>query len=110
MKNIVCPLLIILALGATCLVPAGAEEKDVELIAYGRDLFNNKGVNGSKFACILCHKGEKVIKKSAIAKLGDKLPDYINKQLIEKAKGKPLAKDSREMKALEAYIVHEHSH
>ncbi len=88
----------------------GGEEPAPEQIAFGRELFNAKEKLGVKFACILCHKQEKAIKKTSLDKLGDKLPEVINLHILEKAKGtKPLARDSEEMKALEAYIRHEHS-
>lgn len=80
-----------------------------ELIAEGRELFNTTKSLGNKFACILCHRKDKAIRRAEVAKLGDRLPDVINKYLVEKSKGKPLAKDSQEMKALTAYIVNEHS-
>lgn len=64
---------------------------------------------GTKYACILCHQNEKVIKKSNLAKVGDKLPAVINKYLTEKAKGRAIPADSLEMKALMAYITCEHS-
>ncbi len=86
-----------------------AEDPSADLIQEGKKLFTTKELLGAKYPCILCHKGEKAIKKSKIAGLGDKLPDVINKYLVQKAKGKALPKDSREMKALVAYIVHEHS-
>ncbi len=86
-----------------------AEDPSAELIQEGKKLFTTKELLGAKYPCILCHKGQKAIKKSKIAGLGDKLSDVINKYLVQKAKGKPLAKDSRQMQALVAYIVHEHS-
>lgn len=87
-----------------------AEEKpSPELLKLGKEIFNTKERLGVKYACILCHQQEKAIKKSALAKLGDKLPEIINLHILEKAKGKPIAPDSQEMKALEAYIRYEHS-
>ena len=80
-----------------------------ELIAQGKELFNHKEGLKVKFACILCHKQDKAIKKSDLQKAGDKLPAVINKYLTEKAKGPALAPDSDEMKALMAYIRYEHS-
>lgn len=81
-----------------------------ELIARGKELFTSTKSLGTKYACILCHQKEKVIKRSEILKAGDSLPDMINKYLLEKAKGaKPLDKNSAEMKALAAYILYEHS-
>lgn len=88
---------------------AHAQEASPELIARGRELFNKKEGLSVKYACILCHQKDKVIRRSKLQPLGDKLPDVINKYIVEKSKGKPLAKDSQEMKALEAYILHEHS-
>lgn len=80
------------------------------LIAKGRELFNAKEGLGVKFACILCHKNDKAIKRVEIEKLGSGLPDMINQQIVKKAKGTvQLAKDSEEMKALVAYIKNEHS-
>ena len=87
---------------------ASAEDVSPELITQGRELFNTTKL-GNKFACILCHKKDKAIKRAEVVRLGDKLPDMINKYVVEKSKGKPLAKDSQEMKALVAYIVNEHS-
>ncbi len=84
-------------------------EASPELIAKGRDLFNNKEGLKVKFACILCHKGDKAIKKSDVDKVGEKLPSVINKYLTTKSKGAALAADSEEMKALAAYIKNEHS-
>lgn len=87
--------------------PAG--KPSPELIAQGRELFNKKDGLKVKFACILCHQKEKVIKKSSLEKIGDKLPVIINKHLTEKSKGPAIAADSNEMKALMAYIRYEHS-
>ncbi len=80
-----------------------------ELIAQGRELFNHKEGLKVKFACILCHKQEKAIKKSDVEKAGDKLPSVINKYITEKAKGQAIPADSDQMKALMAYIRYEHS-
>ncbi len=80
-----------------------------ELIAKGRELFYAKEGLGTKYACILCHQKEKAIKRSKVIKAGDRLPDLINKSLVDKAKGKALDKNSEEMKALAAYITYEHS-
>ena len=81
-----------------------------ELIAKGRDLFNNKGGRlNNKFACILCHKAEKAIEKTKVKKAGENLPAIINEHLTEKSKGTALAPESEEMKALMAYIRYEHS-
>ncbi len=80
-----------------------------EMIAKGRELFNATAGLGTKYACILCHKKEKVIKKAKIEKAGDQLPAVINKYITTKSKGKALAVDSAEMKALIAYIRYEHS-
>ena len=80
------------------------------LIAKGEELFTKKEPLGVKYACIMCHKQEKAIQRSKVDLAGDKLPDVINKYLIEKAKGtKPLSKDSEEMKALTAFIKYKHS-
>jgi len=88
--------------------PAARPEDSV--IAQGRELFNSKEGLGVKYACISCHKGDKVIKKSMVAKLGDKLPSSINKYITGKAKGeKALEADSAEMEALMAYIRYEHA-
>ncbi len=94
-----------------CLYAADALPADVtpELIAQGRELFNKKEGLKTKFACILCHKQEKAIKKASVEKAGDKLPTVINKYLTTKSKGAALAEDSQEMKALMAYIRYEHS-
>ncbi len=88
---------------------APAEKPSAELIAQGRELFNHKEGLKVKFACILCHQQEKAVKKSSAEKLGDKLPVVINKYITGKSKGKALAADSQEMKALAAYILYEHS-
>ena len=90
---------------------AFAVEKDAspELIAKGRELFNNKEGLGAKYACILCHQKEKTLKRSKVLQAGEGLPDLINKSLTEKAKGKSLDRNSEEMKALVAYITYEHS-
>lgn len=86
------------------------EPPSSELLAYGRELFNTKEKLGVKFACILCHKQEKAIKKLNVQKLGDKLPEVINVHILQKAKGaKALDPASQEMRALVAYITHEHS-
>ena len=86
-----------------------ADKPSPELIAEGRELFNSiKGLS-VKYACILCHKQEKAIKKSVLEKLGDQLPVVINKHITEKAKGPAIAADSEQMKALMAYIRYEHS-
>lgn len=85
------------------------EKPSPELLARGEELFMKKEPLGTKYACILCHKGEKAIEKAKVTLLGDKLPDVINDYLVKKAKGKPIAKDSEEMKALAAYISHKHS-
>ena len=86
-----------------------AEKPSAELITQGRELFNRKEGLNIKFACILCHQQEKVIKKSSLDKLGDKLPLIINKHITEKSKGRAIPADSQEMKALMAYIRYEHS-
>ena len=86
-----------------------ADKPSSELIAQGRELFNHKEGLKIKFACILCHQQEKAIKKSTLQKIGDKLPAIINKHITEKSKGNALPADSREMKALMAYIRYEHS-
>ena len=90
---------------------AFAVEKNAspELIARGKELFNNKESLGTKYACILCHQKEKTLKRSKILQAGEGLPDLINKSLTEKAKGKSLDRNSEEMKALVAYITYEHS-
>ena len=80
-----------------------------ELIAQGKQLFNQKEGLKVKYACMMCHQQDKAIKKSEIQKVGDKLPAVINKYLTEKAKGPALAAESEEMKALMAYIRYEHS-
>ena len=92
--------------GASAQAPA--DKAPAELIARGRDLFNNKEGLQVKYACIMCHKQNKAIKASAVRKAGDKLPAVINNYLAKKSKGKPLAEDSEQMKALMAYIRHEH--
>ncbi|MBI3306753.1 MAG: hypothetical protein HYZ84_02960 [Candidatus Omnitrophica bacterium] len=86
-----------------------ADKPSPELITQGRELFNQKEGLKVKFACILCHKQEKAIKKSSVEKLGDKLPVIINKHITEKSKGQAIREDSQEMKALMAYIRYEHS-
>ena len=88
---------------------APADKPSPELITQGRELFNQKEGLKVKFACILCHQQEKVIKKSSLDKLGDKLPLIINKHITEKSKGRAIPADSQEMKALMAYIRYEHS-
>lgn len=87
------------------------EESSPELLALGKEIFHSTQAKlGAKFNCILCHQKEKAISKEKVTKLGDRLPEVINLHLLEKSKGKqPLAKDSREMKALVAYLLHEHS-
>lgn len=80
-----------------------------ELIAQGKALFNSKDGLHTKYACILCHQQQKAVKKSELAKIGDKLPLIINQYITTKAKGKAIAADSAEMKALMAYIRYEHS-
>ena len=89
----------------------GSEEKpSPELIARGEELFMKKEGLGVKYACIMCHKQEKAIQRSKVELAGEKLPDVINKYLLEKAKGtKPLPKDSDDMKALAAFIKYKHS-
>lgn len=89
---------------------AGSEEKSVpEFIARGEELFMKKEGLGVKYACIMCHKQEKAIQRSKVELAGDGLPDVINKYVLEKAKGKPLARDSEDMKALIAYVKYKHS-
>lgn len=78
--------------------------EDEALVAKGKELFNSKEGLGVKVACILCHKGDKAVPSEKVQQLGDVLPDTINKYVVEKAKGTALAKDSAEMKALEAYL------
>lgn len=92
-------------------LPASAEDQpSPELLKFGKELFITKEKLGVKYACILCHQREKAIKKSALLKVGGKLPEVINLHILEKAKGsQPLAVESSEMKALMAYIRHEHS-
>lgn len=86
-----------------------AEKPSAEIIAKGRELFNAKEGLKVKFACILCHKGEKAVKASSVQKAGDKLPAVINKYITKKSKGAAIAADSAEMQALMAYIRYEHS-
>jgi cytochrome c len=86
-----------------------AEKPSAEIIAKGKELFNAKEGLKVKFACILCHKGEKAVSASAVQKAGDKLPTVINKYITQKSKGKAIAADSAEMQALMAYIRYEHS-
>ena len=78
--------------------------EDEALVAKGKELFTNKEGLNTKIACALCHQGSKALDPAKINALGDALPDTINKYLVEKAKGTALAKDSQEMKALEAYL------
>lgn len=85
------------------------EAPSEELLKKGETLFMTKEGLGVKFQCLLCHKGEKAISRAEVLKLGDKLPDEINGQIIKQAKGKPIPKESEEMKALSAYILHRHS-
>ena len=100
-------------LGFQIYCPANYAEESkpsAELIARGEELFTKKEPLGVKYACIMCHKQEKAIQRSKVDLAGDKLPDVINKYLIEKAKGtKPLPKDSDEIKALVAFIKYKHS-
>lgn len=86
-----------------------SEQPSPEVMTKGRELFNSKEGLAVKYACILCHQKEKVIKKTAVQKLGDKLPEFINNQIVKKAKGKPIPVDSPNMQALAAYIRYEHS-
>lgn len=86
-----------------------AEAPSADLIKQGEQLFNTKEGLGVKFACIMCHKGQKAVKKSEVEKLGATLPDVINEYIVKKAKGTAIAKDSEQMKALVAYITNEHS-
>jgi cytochrome c len=79
------------------------------LVAKGRELFNAKEGLGVKFACIMCHKDAKAVKKAKVDEFGEQLPDVINKYIVTKAKGTEIAKDSPEMQALVAYIKFEHS-
>ena len=100
------------ALTLSCGQSFAAESGDApsaELVERGKNLFTTSGALGGKFACILCHSGAKAIPRTKVAALGDRLPDVINRYILEKSKGKPIAKDSEEMKALAAYILHEHS-
>lgn len=88
---------------------SSGQKPQEELIARGKELFNAKEGLGVKFACILCHQKEKVIKKSEVLKAGEALPNVINKYMVEKAKGKAIDVNSEDMKALVAYITYEHS-
>jgi cytochrome c553 len=106
MKRLTFALLVFLITSA---MAHAAETPSPELIAQGRDLFNKKEGLGAKFACILCHKADKAIKHSDVEKAGDGLPAVINKYLTQKSKGPALAADSEKMKALMAYIRHEHA-
>jgi cytochrome c len=109
MKSLLAVFFILILLNSPLFLNA-EEEPSPELIAKGEELFMNKEPLGTKFACILCHKGKKAIEKVKVLKLGDKLPDTINGQLMKQAKGKaPLPKDGEEMKALAAYIKYKHS-
>ncbi len=87
-----------------------ADAPSADLVAKGKDLFTSKKGLAVKFECILCHKQPgKEIKKAHIAKLGDKFPSTINKYITTKSKGKAIAENSEEMKALMAYIQQEHA-
>ncbi|OGX05205.1 MAG: hypothetical protein A3G87_06740 [Omnitrophica bacterium RIFCSPLOWO2_12_FULL_50_11] len=74
------------------------------MVAKGKELFDNKEGLNVKVACILCHKGSKALDPARISELGEGLPDVINSYIEKKAKGSALAKDSEQMKALEAYL------
>ena len=95
--------------GFAVLCGAVDDKPSPELIAKGKELFTVKTGLGTKLACILCHQGDKAIPRAKVEQLGDALPDEINKYIVEKAKGTALPKDSEQMKALAAYILHEHS-
>lgn len=84
-------------------------EGDPALIANGRELFNNKEGLSVKYACITCHKQNQAVKLAKVKNLGEKFPSVINKYLTSKSKGKALGPASEEMKALQAYILHEHA-
>ena len=100
-----------LSLGGWAQEACSEEEKpSPELLARGEELFTKKQPLGVKYECMTCHKGAKAIQRSKVKLAGEKLPDVINKYLLEKAKGtKPLSKDSDEMKALAAFIKYKHS-
>ena len=99
----------LLAAGIFCWGITLRADGDGALVARGRELFNNKQGLGVKYACILCHQKDKAIKKKKALDAGPKLPELINQYIVNKAKGKPLAKDSPDMQALAAYILQEHS-
>jgi len=82
---------------------------DEVLVAEGETLFTTKEGLGVKIACTTCHKGDKAVKLAEVNAAGDQLPDVINKYVVEKSKGSALAKDSREMQALTAYIKEKHA-
>ena len=87
-----------------CMTSISFAEEDPALVAKGKELFENKAGLNTKLDCILCHRGSKALDSARIAKLGDTLPDVINKYIVENAKGAAIARDSEEMKALVAYL------
>ena len=90
--------------------PPAASAASADVVAQGRELFKKKEGLGAKFACILCHKKKKAIKRSVVEKLDDAaLAKVINKQSVAKSKGaKGIAEDGEQMQALIAYIRQEH--
>ncbi|MBI3316992.1 MAG: hypothetical protein HYZ85_03180 [Candidatus Omnitrophica bacterium] len=102
-------LILIVVVMLNSLVCHAEDAPSPELVAQGRNLFNTKEGLGVKYACIMCHKSDKAVKKSMLVKLGDKLPLTLNKYLVNKSKGKAIAEDSEQMKALMAYIQYEHA-
>lgn len=99
------------ALIAANFTPSTVQAADnAALIAKGKELFHSKKGLNVKFECIMCHKQPgKEVKKSHVLKAGDKLPSVINKYITQKSKGKAIAADSEEMKALIAYIQEVHA-
>lgn len=83
-----------------CSCPGAAELPSIEM---GRKLFNSEQLGTSGKSCATCHQDVSKF-KGAAAYTEDELADNINQCIAGPLKGKKLAPDSAEMKAMVLYL------
>ncbi len=102
-RTILVSILILAVFAAFSLAVAGGD------VQRGKALFNSTTLGTNGKSCATCHPGGSRIngKKSSFTIMGHKLgsvEDAVNFCIKMALKGKPLKKDSPEMKALSAYV------